>query len=143
MPDIEKLKEIIKKLQEIMRLQDWDIEIRLMNNREMDSICKMDYIPGGYCSRNRYYKSANIYLNCEDKNIINGDWYNALVHEMFHIIIDSLDEFMDNTLFPIIEENKKDLMQDKYDFEKEKVDCMFARLFVNAYPVTNFIKEDK
>jgi len=143
MPDIEKLKEIIKELQKIMRIQDWDIDIHLINDKEMDATCKMDYIPSGYCSRNRYYKSANIYLNCEDKNNIDGDWYNTLIHEMFHIIMDSLDKFMDNTLFPIIEENKKDSMQDKYDFEKEKVDCMFARLFVNAYPVTNFIKEDK
>lgn len=58
-PEKELVEQKIKELQQIMRVQDWDITLEIVNDREMDAIAKSDYIPSGYNDRNRSHTPLN------------------------------------------------------------------------------------
>jgi hypothetical protein len=138
LPNKENLDKILKQLQVIMRLQDWDIDIEIVNNREMDSIAKQnDYIPGGYNQRNRYYKTTTISIN-KDWDEVNEEWYMVLVHELHHVQMDEIDLFFDDFVLSKASEEQKHEMEIGYNFEKEKLNCRLTRAFINAYPADNF-----
>jgi hypothetical protein len=136
LPSKEKLDTILKKLQEIMRLQDWDITLEIINAREMDATAKRNYIPGGYCGRNRHYKTATISINRESDDA--SDWYMVLVHELHHVQMDNLDSYFDNYLIHSVNENERDDIENGFNFEIERLNCALTRAFMNAYPVTKF-----
>jgi hypothetical protein len=128
-PDKSKIEEIIRELQKIMRIQDWDIELKIYNRMEMNDLCKESYVPAAHVSIYKHYKRAIIQMCTDHDNIEN--WYNSLLHEMTHILTDDFDQFMD-----YIKCDRK-----QYDDCYEKMTCDIARALENAYPVTNFIKE--
>lgn len=81
LPTEEELRDIAKTLAKILRVQDWDISVHLINGYEMDKRYN-DCTYCGMADRNVRLNIADIYLNsdnCED------EWYEALVHEMIHI----------------------------------------------------------
>lgn len=135
MPTKEKIEAIIKELQKILRIQDWDIKLEIVNNREMDSIAKEDYIPGGSCSRNRYYKEATVYLN---KEYTSNDWYYVLIHELYHIVLEDIDNFWDNEVRHCIVDDERKRMDDGYSFYIERLNCDLTRQFVSLFPVAKF-----
>jgi hypothetical protein len=138
LPSKESLDKILRQLQTIMRLMDWDIDIEIVNDREMDSTAKQnDYIPGGYNRRNRYYKTATISIN-KDWGEINEEWYMVLVHEMHHVQMDEFDLFFDDFVLPNVDEEKKNESEAGYNFEKEKLNCRLTRAFINSCPADNF-----
>lgn len=138
LPSKESLDKILKQLQSVMRLQDWDIDIEVINDREMDSVAKQNnYIPGGHCLKNRYYKTATISIN-KDWDEINEEWYMVLVHELHHVQAEEMDNYFDNYILPCVKEDKKDEIETGNDFEKEKLNCRLTREFCNAYSIDNF-----
>jgi len=135
MPTKEQIEQITKELQKIMRIQDWDITPEIVNSREMDGIVKYDYVPGGYCHKNRHFKTADIYLNKEHTD---NDWYYVLVHELYHVVFEDSDNFWDNEVERAIEEDRLSELNKKHDFYVERLICDLTRQFVSLYPVSNF-----
>lgn len=123
-PSKEKLEEIIKELAKIMRIQDWDIELKYLSAIEMYKETG-DIETIADCTRDRPHLLATIRYSYEaDKTgEVVGGWYHTLVHEMFHIVIDGFD----------FDESDK--------LEKEKLVNNLTRIFTSLYPSTNFIKE--
>lgn len=138
LPSQMRLEQIKNDLQKIMRIQDWDITIEIVNKREIDSIAKCDYIPGGYCHRNRHFKTADIYLNKEHTD---DDWYYVLVHELYHVVLEDMDNFWDNEVKRYVKEEEFGRLDNKHSFFIERLNCDLTRQFFSLYPVTNFIKE--
>jgi ssRNA-specific RNase YbeY (16S rRNA maturation enzyme) len=145
MPTKEQIEKIVTELQKIMRIQDWDVSIEIVNDREMDSIAKSDYIPRGYCHRNRHYKTAKISLNKDDEDF-EKDWYYVLIHELYHVVFEDSDHFWDNEVKHAIEENRFLELEKKRDFYVERLNCDLTRQFLTLYPASNFdhiLKEEK
>ena len=134
-PPKEQIEAIIKELQKIMRIQDWDISIEIVNKREMDGTAKIDYIPAGFCHKNRYFKTAKISLNKDDDE---KDWYYVLIHELYHVVFEDSDNFWDNEVKHAIEEERFKELDNKNDFYKERLNCDLTRQFMNLYPTSNF-----
>jgi hypothetical protein len=136
MPTKEQIEAIIKELQHILRIADWDIILHMKNDEEMDSVCKRDFIPAGYCTRYREYRLARIYLNYEADQY-KDDWYSMLIHEVYHVVLDDFQYSCEN-LFDYIPEPAKKNLESDFDIQKEKAVCQLTKGFVNAYPVTKF-----
>lgn len=136
MPNKEQIEAIIKELQSICRIQDWDIKLHMKNDEEMDSICKRDFIPAGYCTRYREHRLARIYLNHEAWEY-KEDWYAVLVHEIHHVIFDEFQYCCEN-LFDYIPEGAKSNLESDFDVQKERIVCQITRIFCKTYPATNF-----
>lgn len=128
MPTKEQIEAIIIELQKIMRLQDWDIELKYLSATEMFRETN-DITTIADCTRSRAHHLATIRLNYEaDKTgEVVGGWYRTLVHEMYHIMIDSFDYCVG------FEEGN-----DGVSLAKERLVCDLARTFINIYPVKNF-----
>jgi len=124
-PNKEKLEEIIRSLQVIMRIQDWDIEFEYLSAVEMYNAAG-DITTIASCERDRAHLLALIRFNYEGDKTgdVVGGWYHTIVHEMFHIVVDVFDE------------------SDTSNLQKEKLINNLTRIFVSLYPVTNFIKEE-
>ena len=76
----ERLNEIARKLAKVLRVQDWDIKVHIINAYEMDKKYG-DCTYMGISDRNANLNTADIYINkdsCED-------WYLTLVHELIHV----------------------------------------------------------
>lgn len=130
LPSIEKLRDIVADIQKIMRIQDWDISIKLLSAREMNSQYN-DCNITGYAYRNVKLNTATIYLNKDnlgDKN----EWYATLIHELFHVqstlLISTAEAYL---------QKEYDYFNTIYESYTERL----AQMFVNIYPVSNFIKE--
>lgn len=133
-PTINELNIMLASLQKILRIQDWDVEVYLKNNREMDSICKLDYITSGYCERYRELKQAKIYLNFEDEEY-EKDWYFVFMHEIYHIVIDDFDYTVENAVDFITEKIRKDV-KENVRIQKERLVCNLAKGFINVCSYT-------
>lgn len=131
-PEIEIVKATAQKLQKVLRVQDWDIQVEILNDKEMDSTCKRDYIPSGYCSRNRYFKNCTISLL---KTMLD-DWYETLVHEMVHVIQEDMSNWVDNRLIPSISDKAVSDAADKdFSFYNEQLCCYITRIIVSLLPL--------
>jgi len=128
MPAKEQIEQIIKELQQIMRICDWDIELNYLSAVEMYK--KTDDIHTiANCVRSRAHHLATINF-CYEANKtgeVVGGWYNTIVHEMFHIFIDGFD-YAANLEFD----------HGDYSLPKERLICDISRMFVSLYPVSNF-----
>ena len=73
----------IKKMQKIMRLEDWDIDLEFLSTS--DFIRETDTTGVAACTTNVKLKYALISVNCENQEI-NDDLECTLIHEMCHIV---------------------------------------------------------
>jgi len=141
LPPKEKLEEIVKSLAKIMRIQDWDIEIKVLTSQEMKKETG-EWDNRGEAYRNLRYKYAIIRLN-EHGIDMNEDWYHVLLHEMKHIqTTEFIYTFYQNLDSLTIPESSKKLFIDQTTDYYEQWMNVCAREFAVLYPVTNFIKED-
>ncbi len=130
LPSQEKLEGMIKELQKIMRIQDWDITLKLLTAREMNSQYN-DCEAMGYADRNIRLNTATICINKDNLGKEN-EWYETLIHELFHIQSTLLLSTA-NTYF----QKEYDYFNTIYESYTERL----AQMFVTVYPATNFIKE--
>lgn len=125
MPTKEQIEAIIKELQKIMRIQDWDIELKLLTGLEMAKQNDDELDVDGDCYRDLNHNRAIISINKE----ICNDWYYTLVHELLHIQSTLLhvtaNAYMGekHSYFTVIYENFNDTV---------------TRMFISLCPVTNF-----
>jgi hypothetical protein len=134
MPTKEQIEAIIRELQRIMRIQDWDISFEYCGDR------KMQELSGEYnyacCERNIRLRRAEIYINREHDGI--GEWYSTLVHEMYHIVTNDAYYHAMSLLDYVSDENIKNKERNMFKNYNEQMIELLAKGFVNAYPVTNF-----
>lgn len=123
-----------------MRIQDWDIEFKLFNKFEMqDETGSRNDVAD--CYRNRKIKYARISLNTDSWQN-NKEWYEAIVHEMYHIVTDDWHYHAHSLLDFIKDEVANETMDNIMNVYYERTIEVLAKGFVNAYPSTNFIKEE-
>lgn len=141
LPSKEKLEIIKNSLAKIMRILDWDIDLSLITKLEMkeETGSKSDV---ACCMRNRKLKYAMISLNIDHVQI-NDDWYQAIVHEMYHIITDDWHYHATGLLDFIKDETANTNLDNTMNVYYERTMEVMSKGFVNAYPVTNFIKESE
>ena len=135
-PTKEEIEMIVKKFQKIARIEDWDIEVELKNDAEMNLACGIEFIPAGFCTRYREHKKAILLLNYESEQW-KEDWYYVFLHEIHHIVFDDLD-YAYETLFDYMPEKIADKKRGEIKVRKERFICELAKEFKNAYPKENF-----
>jgi len=135
-PAKETLDQIVKKLAEIMRIQDWDIELNLVNKFEMqdETECRTDVAA---CSRNRKLKTARIIINT-DAEETETEWYETIIHEMYHIVTDDWHYHTHGLLDFVKDELTRENLDNTHNTYYERTIEILAKGFANAYPVSNF-----
>lgn len=127
-PSQEKLEEITKKLAEILRIQDWDINFHLVSGYEIAKETENgDCAVNGLSYRQMRLNKADIYINKENPS----NWYETLVHELIHVQINPITSTA-NAYF----DERHTFFETTYENVVEKQ----AQVFCKLYPVTNFIK---
>lgn len=128
---------ILKALSKLLRVQDWDIEFRYVDQYEMKHVAEADNLNFMMlCERFRLRKEALIYINV-DHGLIDTGWYEGIVHELYHIvtgdICDMVDDLMDeNDSSTITRRQKKQAM--------EVMVVNLAKIFVSVYDVKKIMK---
>jgi hypothetical protein len=136
-PNKEKIEEIIKELQKIMRVQDWDISFEYCNSRKMIELT--DGINYACCDGNMKLHKAIIYINKDHEGI--NEWYSSLVHEIYHLVTRNSEYHAKALLDYITDEATRVKEKNSIEIYHEQMVEDLTRGFVNAYPITNFIKE--
>lgn len=78
----EKIDEIALKLAEILRIQDWDIQVHAVSGYEIAKhVSDSDSTNQGVSVRNMHLNTAQIYLNRDNCD----NWYETLIHELIHV----------------------------------------------------------
>lgn len=131
-PDKKTLKKIIKVLQKIMGIRDWEIDIKLVtgmgmaNNYPNDADCNTN----GISDRNVRRNYALISINKEDPE----DWYETLVHEMLHV---------QETIYVHASQAYMDKFGSYYEDIHEGYIDRLTRMFVLIYPHARLLKENE
>lgn len=134
LPDIEILKKTIKKLQKIMFIQDWQIDVQIITSREMAKKYpdEASYDTQAISDRNLRRNYAKISINKEYFCDEDETWYDTLVHEMLHVqeteYIHTAEAYMDEN-GPFFD-----------DAHEQYIDKL-QKMFSNVYPLEKF-KED-
>ncbi|MEN6313245.1 MAG: hypothetical protein ABFD25_03235 [Clostridiaceae bacterium] len=132
MPTKEQIEQIIRELQKILHLQDWQITLYLVCQYEMKDIMKVDhYNHIGCCKRFPNQKEAQISLNI-DHSRIEECWYSTVMHEMLHIHTCVLDDIVQNITDNCGFERKH------FFYESETLNCSIEKIINGIYPVSNF-----
>ena len=136
-PSKEKLEEIVKELQKIMRIQDWDIEVKLCTAKEMQRDTG-DFENMGEAFRNIRHKYSVIRLNAQDEDN-EKEWYHTLVHELKHVqtteFIYVFQKIFDNLEMP---DNVRKVYREQVDDLYEQWMNVCAREFITMYPESRF-----
>ena len=134
-PSKERLEEIIKELQRIMRIQDWDIDIEVLS--------KQKYEAAGYGegqAHNRIIRVLNKSLISINKDLT-SDWYKSLLHELIHLAFDPMEQAGINAC-NLTTGNASKCIDDNYMVAMERTVEKFAGILASVYPVTNFIDKE-
>jgi hypothetical protein len=82
----------IGKWKEILRIQDWRIELHFLTKHEIDDLTG-NSTDVACCAVNRNLKSARISVNIEDTDVNDG-LEETLIHELLHIVFDGIEEIV-------------------------------------------------
>ena len=136
MPDIEKLKEIIKELQKIMRIQDWNIGIELVSGEDFNNRVDEKFKDcQAHNEITRLLNTCYILINIDKTD----NWYKSLVHELMHLAFDHL-ETCESLIYQLNNKQIQQSVDDVFTVALERTVERMAEIFVSVYPVTNFIK---
>jgi hypothetical protein len=143
LPSKEKIMGIIHELQKILRIQDWDIDFNYVSEAEARDEYGNDCCGGNLRFRDR--TESKIIINRDNQRIQSEPsyWYHTLVHEMYHIVTDDFIYIVDDILPHVRDEYLRKELKDSENVKYEHMVNKLAQGFVNAYPVTNFIKEEE
>jgi len=135
MPTKEQIEQIIKELQQIMRIQDWDIEIEYTNQYEVKHLMNSDNLDTAMmCERYRLRKEARIFVNV-DHLALPTDWYECIVHELYHIVTGEISDIADDLMD---EANVSETTRRQGKQSNEVMVVHLAKIFASLYPVSNF-----
>lgn len=131
------LNKIVKSLQGLLRIQDWDIEIEYVDQYKMKHLFNVDHLDTSMlCERYRLRNEAIIYVN-SDHSALDSDWYESIVHELYHIVTGDLSDIADDLIEEI--DSPETIMRHKKQYYETTV-VRLAKIFCCVYPVTNFDK---
>ncbi len=124
----EKLEGYIQELQKTLMLQDWTIEICLINQYETkDRMGANHYDHIGLCERFPNRREAVIYLNI-DHSRISECWYETIIHEMLHIHTSVLDDIVLNVT------EQGSFERNHFEFESETLNCTMEKIISRLCP---------
>lgn len=133
-PSQERLEEIVKKLQAILRIQDWDIEINVLSGKEFTK--KHDKSDQAHNHLVRLLNSSYIDINKDETK----NWYISLLHELLHLAFDSID-YTSSIVYNLTSGKAQKCLEDVLLISMEQTVEKMARILADIYPVTNFISE--
>jgi hypothetical protein len=138
LPSREKINEMIRELQPILRISNWEIEFDYCDKYRMKVLTGGENV--GACDNNLQVNYAHIYIN-KDSDQIN-EWYETLVHELYHLVTNDWRYHARSMLDYVKDEaanNKEENMLTAY---YEQATDNLARIFCKVYPVTHFFPEE-
>jgi hypothetical protein len=133
-PSKEKIEEITKELQKILRVQDWDISIGVLTGEEFIKQHETD--AQAKIKISRCLNSAAIDINADTTD----NWYKSLLHELIHLAFDPIEQAGINAC-NLTSGNISKCIDDDYTVAMERTVEKMAVILNAIYPVTNFIKE--
>jgi hypothetical protein len=138
MPTKEQIEQIIKELQKILRIQDWDISFQYVSEAEARDLYSEDCSGGNLRYRDR--AESRIIINTDNSRIkdVPDYWYHTLVHELYHIVTDDFICIIDDIMPQVRDEYVRKELNDTKNVKYEHLVNRLAQGFVNAYPVSNF-----
>ena len=128
LPTEETLGKIAQELAKILRVQDWNISVHLINGYEMDKRYG-DCTYAGMSDINVRLNTADVYLNSDN---CGDEWYETLVHEIIHI-----------QQTPLIHCTKAYFSENHsyWDDLNEQLTEKQAQIFTSIYPLERFQAE--
>jgi hypothetical protein len=140
-PSKERIEEIIKELQKMLRIQDWDIGFKYVSEAEARDLYGEDCSGGNLRRRNN--AESQIIINQDNDRIKNEPdyWYHTLIHELYHIVTDDFIYTVDDVMPHVKDEYLRQELNETKNVKYEHLVNKLAQGFVNAYPAANFIKE--
>ena len=94
-PNPSNVKRILSHLQEVLRIQDYDITVKFVNDGQM-----MKYTDGenyaGLCETDTAEETVDILVNVEAEENSGDGWYYTLIHEVLHVVMNSLESVKAN-----------------------------------------------
>jgi hypothetical protein len=138
LPSKEQIEKIIKALQVIMRIQDWDIKFKYVSEAEARDIYGEDCSGGNL--RHQDSEESQIIINIDNQKIKEESnyWYHTLIHELYHIVTDRFIYEVDETTALITNEEMRKNLSETIRIRYEELVNKLAKGFVNAYPLDNF-----
>ena len=135
MPTKEQIEAIIKELQPILRLSNWEIEFDYCDKYKLKDLTEKDGSVACNESDLRINHS-HIYMRTDSNQT--EEWYETLIHELFHLVTSdhryhatSLLDYVKDEVANAKEENVLNA------YYEQLVDNL-AKIFCKVYPVTNF-----
>lgn len=135
LPTKEQIEAIIRELQKILNIQQWEITFYFCDKYKMKDMSS-DESNWAACKRNMQRNCAQIYLNTECDGL--SDWYDSIVHEMYHIVTQDWNYHSKALLDYVPEGAAYDKEENMLNIYYESSIDRLAQGFVNAYPVSNF-----
>lgn len=138
LPSKEKIVEIIKELQPILRITNWEIDFDYCDKYRMKDLTGNENV--GACDNNLTVNYAHIYINTDSGQT--NEWYETLVHELYHLVTNDWRYHARSMLDYVQGEtahNKEENMLTAY---YEQATDNLGRIFCKVYPVTHFIPEE-
>ena len=134
-PDKVKIEAIIKELKPILRLMNWEIDFDFCDEYRMKDLTG-DGDNLAACSKNLNINYAHIYMKPDGKQA--EDWYNTLVHELYHLVTSDWKYHASSMLNYVKDEAAHDKENNMLTAYYEQATDSLARIFCTVYPVTNF-----
>lgn len=132
-PTEKELIPIVEKLQKILRIQDWDIEVKILADEEFIKLYGQS--EQGYNQTTRLLNSSYITINKD----VSDDWYRTLIHELLHLNFDHL-ETCENLVYNLNSKQNQEAVDDVFKIALERTVERIAEVITQLYPVTNFIE---
>jgi hypothetical protein len=138
MPTKEQIEAIIKELQKILRIQDWNISFRFVSEAEARDLYGEECSGGNL--RKRCSAESQIIINADNPRIKDEPdyWYHTLVHELYHIVTDDFIYTVDDIMPHVRDEYVRKELNDTKNVKYEHLVNKLAQGFVNAYPLSYF-----
>jgi hypothetical protein len=147
-PRQEILEKILKRLAEVMRLQDWDIELQLLTLGDLSKTYGVEaQTLRGDCTRDLKHNEAIINLNIDydpsDKMGKDSEnwWYKTLVHELHHITTARYERYAVEAVSHLDSQSLIDNTNENMLIEYENITSTFAKVFTSVYPLWKCLED--
>jgi hypothetical protein len=131
MPTKEQIEQIIRDLQPILRIADWDISVDILPAKEFKEKTNSDGQAHNHIVRT--LNSSHITINSDGT----CDWYTSLLHELVHLIFDSIEQAGTNAC-NLTSGNVSKCIDDNYMVAMERTVDRIANIIAKIYPISNF-----
>jgi hypothetical protein len=128
------INKMLPRLQQILRIQDWDITVELLDG---DKFYKLhDNENQGYTYINRLLKEADIEINIDES----VNWHTTLLHELVHIIVDPW-YFQTEDMISFLDEDLREKVSSPLKISCEQVVEVLAKILTKIYPLEEIQKK--